>query len=58
MLKNVRCQRGVLMINEACCIVKGGSIPDLENDRDALFEAWLEARIRWVVLYKELASVS
>ncbi|KAK9893610.1 hypothetical protein P389DRAFT_198857 [Cystobasidium minutum MCA 4210] len=46
MLKKVRCQRGVLMLEETCCTVKGGSIPDLENDRDALLESWLEARIR------------
>lgn len=36
------------MLEETCCTVKGGSIPDLENDRDALLESWLEARIRYV----------
>lgn len=49
MLKNVRCLRGVLALDSVCCKVKGGSIPDLENDRDALVEAWLSARIEWVL---------
>lgn len=45
MLKNVRCLRGILMLDETCCIVKGGSMPDLEDERDALLDALLVSRI-------------
>lgn len=46
MLKTVRCLRGVLTLDPSNCIVKGGSIPDLDADRDGLLEALLESRIR------------
>lgn len=45
MLKSVRCLRGILMLDDACCIVKGGSMPELDKDRDAILEALLVARI-------------
>lgn len=47
-LKNIRCLRGVLMLDGQSCSVKGGRIAELDDNRDEMLKFLLERRIRCV----------